>query len=49
MYDRRIDTFLAAAKASSFSKAAEQLYITPSAVVQQVAALEQSLSVRLLF
>lgn len=47
MYDRHIDTFLAAARAGSFSKAAELLYISPSAVLQQVAALEQSLSVRL--
>ena len=47
MYNRQLDTFLKVAELGSFSKAAEALYITPSAVIQQINNLEQSLQVNL--
>ena len=40
MYNHQLDTFIRVAELKSFSKAAEALYITPSAVIQQVNALE---------
>jgi DNA-binding transcriptional LysR family regulator len=43
MYTKRLETFLCVAEAGSFSKAAQQLYITPSAVVQQMNQFEQDL------
>lgn len=48
MYNRQLDTFLKVAKLGSFSKAAQALYITPSAVIQQVNSLESDLQVQLL-
>ena len=48
MYNHQLDTFLAVADAGSLSKAAEGLYISPSAVFQQIKHLEQSLDVKLL-
>ena len=47
MYNHQLDTFIRVAELKSFSKAAEALYITPSAVIQQVNALENSLDVTL--
>ncbi|MCI8400808.1 MAG: LysR family transcriptional regulator [Lachnospiraceae bacterium] len=47
MYNRQLDTFLTAAETGSFSKAAAALYITPSAVIQQINNLEQDLKVHL--
>ncbi len=47
MYNKQLDTFLKAAELGSFSRAAEALYITPSAVIQQVNALEGDLGVAL--
>lgn len=47
MYNHRLDTFLKAAELGSFSEAARQLYISPSAVIQQIGALERELGVRL--
>lgn len=41
MYNHQLDTFLAAADCGSFSKAAKQLYITPTAVLQQIRLLEE--------
>lgn len=41
MYNHQLDTFLAAANCGSFSKAAKQLYITPTAVLQQIRLLEE--------
>lgn len=48
MYNRQLNTFLTVAKLGSFSKAAEALYITPSAVIQQINNLERDLQVSLL-
>lgn len=40
MYNPQLDTFVAVAEQGSFSKAAEKLYITPTAVMKQINALE---------
>lgn len=47
MYNPHLDTFLIVANCGSFSKAAEYLYVTPSAVIQQINALESKLNVTL--
>ena len=47
MHNRHLDTFLAAAKTGSFRKAADQLYISSSAVIQQIDLLERELQVTL--
>lgn len=47
MYNANLDTFMTVAESGSFSKAASQLYITPSAVIQQINALESRLKVPL--
>lgn len=47
MYNHQLDTFLRVADAGSFNKAAEELYITPSAVIKQVNLLESDLEIRL--
>ena len=47
MYNKQLDVFVMAAELGSFSKAAEALFITPSAVIQQVNGLEERLGVRL--
>ena len=47
MYNPHLDTFLIVANTGSFSKAAEYLYVTPSAVIQQINALENRLKVPL--
>lgn len=36
MYNPQLDTFLLVADAGSFSKAAEQAYITPTAIMKQI-------------
>lgn len=48
MYKRQLETFLQVAQLGSFSKAAQALYITPSAVIQQVNHLEEDFGTRLL-
>lgn len=48
MYDHRLDHFVAAVEEGSFSAAARRLYITPSAVIQQVNLLEADLGTKLL-
>lgn len=48
MYNKQLDTFLKIAELGSFSKAADALYITPSAVIQQINSLESSLEIKLL-
>lgn len=48
MYNRQLDTFFKVVELGSLSKAAEALYITPSAVVQQINNLEASLDAKLL-
>lgn len=48
MYSRQLETFLKVAQLGSFSKAARALYITPSAVIQQVNHFEADLQTQLL-
>ena len=43
MYNPQLDTFVAVAEQGSFSKVAEKLYITPTAVMKQINALESHL------
>ena len=47
MYNPQLETFLYAADAGSFSKAAEQMFITPSAVIKQINLLESALDIKL--
>ncbi len=47
MYNPQLETFIRAADAGSFSKAAEEAYITPTAVIKQINLLESSLNVKL--
>lgn len=47
MYNPQLETFLHVAEAGSFNKAAEQSYITPTAVIKQINLLEASLGVTL--
>lgn len=48
MYNPQLDTFIKVADAGSFLKAAEQLYISSSAVIQQINLLEERCGVKLL-
>lgn len=43
MYNRQLDTFIQVADQGSFSKAAEVLYISPTAVLKQINLLESEL------
>lgn len=47
MYNPQLETFIRVADAGSFNKAAEQSYITPTAVIKQINLLEADLNVRL--
>lgn len=47
MYNNQLETFIQAADAGSFSKAAENLYITSTAVIKQINLLEVSLDLQL--
>ena len=47
MYNPQLETFLRVADAGSFNKAAEEMYITPTAVIKQINLLESSLNVKL--
>ena len=47
MYNPQLETFIRVADAGSFNKAADQLYITPTAVIKQINLLEVSLDVKL--
>lgn len=47
MYNHQLDTFLQVADAGSFSKAAEVLYISSTAVMKQINLLEEGLGVQL--
>lgn len=47
MYNHQLDTFIKVADAGSFSKASEECFITPTAVIKQINLLEDSLVVRL--
>lgn len=47
MYNPQLETFLRVADAGSFNKAAEQSFITPTAVIKQINLLEADLDVKL--
>lgn len=47
MFDGRLETFIKVAECGSFTKAADDLYITPTAVMKQINALEKELEVTL--
>ena len=47
MYNPQLETFIRVADAGSFNKAAEQAYITPTAVIKQINALEAEIDVKL--
>lgn len=47
MYNKQLETFIKVADAGSFNKAAELLYITPSAVIKQINNLENHLNIQL--
>lgn len=47
MYNPQLETFIHVADAGSFNKAAEQSYITPTAVIKQINLLESDLGVKL--
>lgn len=40
MYNLQLETFLHVARTGSFTKAAEESYITPTAVIKQINLLE---------
>ena len=47
MFDGRLETFVKVAECGSFTKAAYALFVTPTAVMKQINALEKELSVTL--
>lgn len=47
MYNPQLETFITVAENGSFSKAAEVLYITPTAVMKQINAFEEWLGIML--
>jgi DNA-binding transcriptional LysR family regulator len=47
MYNRQLNTFLKVAEHGSFNRAAESLYVSPSAVIQQINGLERDLGIKL--
>lgn len=47
MYNPQLETFLQVADAGSFSKAADESYITPTAIIKQINTLEADLDVQL--
>lgn len=47
MYNRHLETFIAVADLGSFSKAAEVLYISSTAIIKQINLLEQELGLTL--
>ncbi len=47
MYNPQLETFLRVADAGSFNKAAEEAYITPTAIIKQINLLEDSLGIKL--
>lgn len=48
MYNRMLDTFIAVADCGSFTKAADYLYISPTAVMKQMNTLEKELDLVLM-
>lgn len=47
MFDGRLETFVKVAECGSFSRAAEDLFVTPTAVMKQINSIEKELSVTL--
>lgn len=47
MYNPQLETFLRVADAGSFNRAAEEQFITPTAVIKQINSLEERLGVKL--
>jgi DNA-binding transcriptional LysR family regulator len=47
MYNLQIEMFIRVADAGSFSKAAKEHYITPTAVIKQINSFEAGLGLRL--
>ena len=47
LYNPQLLTFLKVAEAGSFNKAAEELFISPPAVIKQINLLENTLALRL--
>lgn len=47
MYNPMLDTFIASVDCGSFTKAAERLFISPTAVMKQINALESHLDIKL--
>lgn len=47
MYNPQLETFLRVADAGSFNKAAEEAYITPTAIIKQINSLEKKIGVKL--
>ena len=47
MYNHQLDTFICVADAGSFSKTAELLYVSSTAIMKQINLLESSLGVQL--
>ena len=47
MYNSQLETFIRVADAGSFNQAAEQSYVTPTAVMKQINLLESKLGVKL--
>lgn len=48
MYNHMLDTFIAVSDCGSFTKAAERLYISPTAVMKQMNTLEDHLNLKLI-
>ena len=47
IYNKQLETFISVADAGSFNKAAENMFITPTAVIKQINLLENSLNLKL--
>lgn len=47
LYNKYLDTFIRVADCKSFNKAASEMFITPSAVIKQINALEQDIGITL--
>lgn len=47
MYNQQLETFIRVVEAGSFSKAAQAIFITPTAVIKQINLLESSLDLQL--
>lgn len=47
MYNQQLETFISVADSGSFAKAAEKLFISPTAVIKQINILENNLDLKL--